>query len=82
MIFESRYPPVESRDITITERVFEGLDMNADTTVLVDGPTGKGYSGGELKDRIKRFAGGLAQSGFLGETVAIMSTNHIDYPVV
>ena len=82
MIFESRYPPVASRDITITERVFEGLDMRADLPVLVDGPTGKTLTGAELKDRIKRFAGGLAQSGFAGETVAIMSTNHVDYPVV
>ena len=82
MIFESRYPPVASRDITITERVFEGLDSRADLPVLVDGPTGKTLTGAQLKDRIKRFAGGLAEHGFEGETVAIMSTNHIDYPVV
>ena len=82
MIFESRYPPVAIRDITVTERVFEGLDMHPDDVVLVDGPTGQEVTAAELKDRIKRFAGGLAQSGFLGETVAIMSTNHIDYPVV
>ena len=82
MIFESRYPPVASRDITITERVFEGLDMRADLPVLVDGPTGKTLTGAELKERIRRFAGGLAEAGFAGETVAIMSTNHVDYPVV
>ena len=82
MIFESRYPPVAPRDIAITERVFEGLDARADQPVLVDGPTGGTLTGAELKDRIKRFAGGLAQSGFAGETVAIMSTNHVDYPVV
>lgn len=82
MIFESRYPPVASRDITITERVFEGLDARADQPVMVDGPTGKTLTGAALKDRIKRFAGGLAESGHAGETIAIMSTNHIDYPVV
>lgn len=82
MIFESRYPPVAPRDMSITERVFEGLDMNHDTTVLVDGPTGKSFTGSDVKDRIRRFAGGLAQNGFAGETVTIMSTNHIDYPTV
>lgn len=82
MIFESRYPPVAMRDVTITERVFEGLETNADRTVLVDGPTGTSRTGAEVIDRIKRFAGGLTQSGFAGETVALMSTNHVDYPVV
>ena len=82
MIFESRYAPVTPRDLTVTERVFEGLDARADQPVLVDGPTGRTLTGAELKDRIRRFAGGLDRSGYAGETVAIMSTNHIDYPVV
>ena len=82
MIFESRYPPVQIRDITITERVFEGLDSHPQSPVLVDGPTGKTVTAAELKDRIQRFAGGLAEHGFEGQTVAIMSTNHVDYPVV
>ena len=58
-------------DITITERVFEGLEARAEQPVLVDGPTGKTLTGAALKDRIKRFAGGLAQSGHAGETIAI-----------
>ncbi|RZW04852.1 MAG: 4-coumarate--CoA ligase family protein [Rhodobacteraceae bacterium] len=82
MIFESRYPSVSPRDVSITERVFEGLDTRGDEVVLVDGPTGQKVTANALKDRIKRFAGGLVQSGYSGKTVAIMSTNHVDYPVV
>ena len=81
MIFESRYPPVEIRDITVTERVFEGLKMRADKPVLVEGLTGVEMTGSELMERIKRFAGGLVAQGFGGETIAIMATNHPDYPV-
>ncbi|MEO0866344.1 MAG: AMP-binding protein, partial [Pseudomonadota bacterium] len=39
-------------------------------------------TGSALKDRIQRFAGGVLAHGFEGETVAIMATNHPDYPVV
>ena len=82
MIFDSRYPPVAIRDITITERVFEGLFLDLDAPVIVEGPTGRKVTAGELLDRIKRFAGGLIKHGYGGKTVAIMSTNHPDYPVV
>ncbi len=82
MIFESRYPPVAIRDITITESVFEGLDARADQAVIVNGLTRDELTGAQLKDRIQRFAGGLIAHGFQGETVAIMATNHPDYPVV
>ena len=82
MIFESRYPPVPIRDITVTERVFEGLDTHPDDAVLIDGLTRREVTASELKDRIQRFAGALIANGYGGETVALMSTNHIDYPTV
>ncbi len=82
MIFQSRYPSVGIRNITITESVFEGLDQNADVPVIVNGLTGEKVTGSALKHRIQQFAGGLLANGFGGETVAIMATNHPDYPVV
>ena len=82
MIFESRYPPVLIRDITVTERVFEGLDTHPDDAVLIDGLTRREVTAAELKDRIQRFAGALIASGYGGETVALMSTNHTDDFVV
>ncbi len=82
MIFESRYDPVPLRNITITERVFEGLALHPDETVIVDGPSGRSLTAAALMDRIKRFAGGLIARGYGGKTIAIMSTNHLDYPVV
>ncbi len=82
MIFESRYPPIEIRDITVTELVFEGLAARLDQPVIIDGPTRRQVTGAALMDRIKRFAGGVMAQGYSGETVAIMATNHPDYPVV
>ena len=82
MIFQSRYPSVDIRDITVTQSVFEGLATRADKPVVVNGLTGAELTGGQLMDRIKRFAGGLIQAGYGGDTVAIMATNHPDYPVV
>ncbi|MEM8803413.1 MAG: AMP-binding protein, partial [Pseudomonadota bacterium] len=82
MIFESRYPPVPIRDISITDSLFEGLDARPDQPVIVNGLTGDEMTGSALKDRIQRFAGGVLAHGFKGETVAIMATNHPDYPVV
>ena len=82
MIFESRYPSVPIRDISVTESLFEGLDARSDQSVIVNGLTGEKMTGSALKDRIQRFAGGVLAHGFEGETVAIMATNHPDYPVV
>jgi len=80
MVFESRYPPVQPRGITITQRLFEGLENRPDETVIVDGTTGHEVTAATLMDRIRRFAGGLIEHGYGGKTIAIMATNHPDYP--
>ena len=82
MIFESRYPPIALGNTTVTERVFEGLLSRLDHPVMIDGPTRREVTGAALMDRIKRFAGGILAHGYSGETVAIMASNHVDYPVV
>ncbi|AZQ66406.1 4-coumarate--CoA ligase family protein [Silicimonas algicola] len=82
MIFESRYPRIAPSDMTVTDRVFQGLESRPDETVIVCGVTGRSLTASALMDRIRRFAGGLEENGFARETVAIMSTNHPDYPVV
>ncbi len=82
MVFESRYPPVAPSDVTITQRVFQGLEDRPDEVVIVDGPTGHEVTASTLMDRIRRFGGGLIERGYGGKTVAIMATNHPDYPVV
>jgi 4-coumarate--CoA ligase len=76
----SPLPDVPVRAISITERLFEGLQTAADRTILIDGPSGMSYTGAALEVRIRRLAGGLAAEGVgPGTVVAILAPNHPDY---
>lgn len=82
-IFTSPYPDVAATDLSITERVFEGLQNRPDAVVLTDGPTGRSLTASAFMDQVKRMAGGLAAAGFgAGHTVAIMAPNMPEYCVV
>lgn len=80
-IIKSPLPDVAIRDISITQRVFEGIDPDA--TVLTDGPTGRSMTGAAFIEAVKRFAGGITAKGFgAGKTVALMAPNIPEYCVV
>ncbi len=82
-IFTSPYPDVAATDLSITERVFEGLKNRPDAVILTDGPTGRSMTAAAFVDQVKRMAGGLAAAGFgAGHTVAIMAPNLPEYCVV
>lgn len=80
-VIESRFDPVALRDVSITERVFEGLDaIPADQAVLVDGPSGRSVTAGALASNIRALAGGLTAAGYgAGATVALMAPNTPDF---
>jgi acyl-CoA synthetase (AMP-forming)/AMP-acid ligase II len=79
-IFKSPLANVALRDISITERLFEGLALDPSRVVLIDGPSGITMTGAVLRDRIERLAGGLAAHGFgAGQVVAIMAPNMPDF---
>jgi 4-coumarate--CoA ligase len=79
----SPLPPVPLRPVSITERLFEGLVLSATRPVMVDGPTGKTYTGQEFEDRIRRIAGGLRAEGVgPGTVIALMAPNMPDFSVV
>jgi 4-coumarate--CoA ligase len=79
---KSPLPDVPIRRISITERLFEGLQTSAKRVILIDGPSGTSYTGAALEDRIRRFAGGLAAEGVgPGTVVGILAPNHPDYVV-
>jgi acyl-CoA synthetase (AMP-forming)/AMP-acid ligase II len=81
-IHQSTYPPVALTDLTITERLFEGLAHRRDEVVLVDGPTGRGLTAGAVMDGIRRLAGGLAARGYgPGQVVAILMPNLPEYVI-
>lgn len=80
MIFKSPLPPVEILDISVTERVFQGLEARGDKTAMIDGITGETVTGHALIDRIKRFAGGMTANGQgVGSVTALMAPNCIDW---
>jgi hypothetical protein len=58
--YPSPHPDVPVRGVSITERLFEGLEQAGSRTILIDGPSGLSYTGTALQDRIRRLAGGLA----------------------
>lgn len=82
-IFTSPYPDVATRDLSVTEHVFAGLQNRPDAVVLTDGPTGRTLTAAQFMDQVKRMAGGLAAAGFgAGKTVALMAPNIPEYAVV
>ncbi len=64
------------RDLSITQRVFEGVQTRADAPVLIDGATGREMTGAAFLAAVKALAGGLTERGFgKGATVALMMPN-------
>jgi len=82
-VYRSPIGDVELRDISITERVFEGLVQRPDEVVLIDGPTGRRITARALMDAIRSLAGGLAARGFgAGATVAVMAPNVPEFATI
>lgn len=81
--YPSRHGTVDVAAISITEKLFEGLVGREAETAIIDGPTGRALTAGEIADRIRRLAGGLTERGVLpGGTVAILAPNMPEYPIV
>ncbi|MBA3908798.1 MAG: 4-coumarate--CoA ligase family protein [Rhodobacter sp.] len=82
-MYKSPLADVPLRDVSITERLFEGLAGRPDQPVLIDGPSGASLTGAGLRDRIERLAGGLAAEGIgPGSVIALMAPNMPDYAVI
>jgi len=82
-IYPSHHGTVDLPSISVTEKLFEGLVGREDEVVIVDGPTGRGLTAGQVMDHIKRLAGGLTERGVLpGGTVAVLAPNMPEYPVI
>ena len=82
MIFRSPYPDVAIPDVTLTEYVLGQATRLSDKAALIDGPTGRTITFGELSRRIRRVAAGLAARGIgKGDVVALYSCNVPEYPI-
>jgi len=82
MIIASDGPAVTIPEITVTEYVLRHAARLADKPALIDGPSGRALTYGQLADGIRRVATGLAQHGFRrGDVLAIYSPNVPEYAV-
>jgi acyl-CoA synthetase (AMP-forming)/AMP-acid ligase II len=82
MIFRSPYPDVPIPDTPLTPFVLRHADRLADKPALIDGPTGRALTYGQLARAIRRAAAGLAARGFRqGDVFAIYAPNCLEYAV-
>src|SRR5437588_4558727 len=82
MIFRGPYPEIEIPEIPLTSFVFQGAADYAQKPALIEGPTGRTITYGQLIDRINWTAAGLSALGFKkGEVFAILSPNVPEYAI-
>ena len=82
-LFKSPLPDVLLRDVSITQALFEALELAPARVVMLDGPTGQAWTGAELMRQIRALAGGLTARGFgAGHRVALMAPNCPEFAVV
>ncbi len=82
MIFRAPFDDVAIPEIAITPFVFNNIGANADKPALIDGPSGRTLTYGELADRISRVAASLARRGLKkGEVFGILSSNLPEYAI-
>ena len=82
MIFRSPFPAVELPHVPLTPYVLRLAARLAEKTALIDGPTGRTLSYGQLAESVGQVATGLAARGFgRGDVLAIVAPNSIEYVV-
>jgi acyl-CoA synthetase (AMP-forming)/AMP-acid ligase II len=81
--WRSPYPDLDAAAAMLHEEVLGGASRWPDRVGIVDAPTGRSLTYGELADRASRLAGGLRERGARrGEVLALVASNGPDYPVV
>ncbi len=81
-IVRSPFPEVAIPDVSLPALVLDDAAARATKPALIDGPSGRTITYGELADRVRLMAGGLAARGFQrGEVFAIYCPNLPEYAV-
>ncbi len=82
MIVRCTSPNVDIPDVTVPAFVLRHADRLADKPALIDGPTGRTMTFGQLAEAIRRAATALHRRGFRkGDVFAIFSHNIPEYAV-
>ncbi len=69
MIYRNPYPDVAIPDVPLTQFVLRHAERLADKPALIDGPSGRVLTYGQLADGVRRVAAGLERRGFRKEDV-------------
>jgi len=81
-ISDSEAAGIEIPDVDITSHVFEHAAEWADKPALIDGPSGRTLTYGELTTAIEAFAAGLAARGFgKGDVLCVYMPNLPEYAI-
>src|SRR4051812_28823873 len=82
MIFESPLGDVTVPDVTLPAFVLEHAAERGDRPALIDGPTGRTLTYGDLARAVRSLAAGLADRGFgRGDVLALCAPNGPEYAV-
>ena len=80
MIFKSPHASVTIPETSVTDYVLRRADELGDKPALIDGPTGRTYTYGQLPSYIRTLAAGFARQGLRkGDVLAIFSPNLPEY---
>ena len=83
MIHRSPYPDVEIPNVPFTEFVLGRAAELSARPALIDGPSGRVLTFGQLAGMVRKVAAGLAQRGFKrGDVFAIYAPNIPEYAVI
>jgi 4-coumarate--CoA ligase len=83
VIVTSPLPDVDIPEIALTDFVLAKASLLADKPALIDGPSGRVITYGELESSIRSLAAGLAERGFSrGSVLALMAPNVPEFAVV
>ena len=81
-IYTSALPAPVVPDVSITEYILQNAEAWADKPALIEGPTGRTITHGQLKERIFALAGGLQARGVgPGTTWAMLAPNVPEYVI-
>ncbi|GAA0650637.1 AMP-binding protein [Kutzneria viridogrisea] len=82
MVFRSSFPDVDIPDLPVHELLFGDVSARADRPAMIDGPSGRVITYGELAGAVDRVAAALAERGVRkGDVVGIFSPNTPYYAV-
>lgn len=82
MIFRSPYAEIQIPEVPLTQLILESAGRFPDKPALVEGPTGRTITYGELALKIERAASSLHARGFRkGDCLAIFSPNIPEYAI-